>query len=585
MRPALTIVLSILFLCSVNAQKYSVTWGDETKMKKATVDMKLVGADKTGVYFLEGDLKMKSYFVVGASFKTAYKLKKFDDQFNEVFEKDYSKDLRDVSLNSIKPLKNKLFLFAHHYNKKENTYSIYGIEIDKTSGELTGELNEVANYTLASDKDDVDYIFKALPDSSGWILVVNITPKDKSSDDIYTTVLDLKLTKKQSATIHLKTDPHFFNFEDIAFTKDNKFLLLGKEYEALDNGRKRKKITLKDYTLTRYSAKGLEEASYKFEANDNRYLIGGKLLPLPSGEIVFAGFYSNTGEIKKQQLNGVYIARISSKADSLVQSSSMNITQNMLTNLSDSIPQDEDNDQADDKSSRRKKDKDDDDGDEGFNNSFVIRNVIANPATNNLVLIAESYKYTYRTYTSSDYNSATHSTSFRTETIYSFANSDLLIINASVDGTLKHIDLIPKKQLESITNAGSTSSGISFNENIEGLFAEGGAYPYYSSISSLVANNKLFIFYNDDDRNIQAKYGDDSKSIKRIYNFKKSVLCALSIDFTSSALTKKIIYDNSDELIAMPRFGYVTGNNVYLPASKQKSFGKTELSIGKISIK
>src|ERR1700733_11739613 len=90
MKPILIIVFSLLLLCTVNAQNYSLTWGDETKMKKGTVDMQLVGADNTGVYFLEGDLRMKSYFVIGASFKTAYKLKKFDNNFNQVFEKDYA---------------------------------------------------------------------------------------------------------------------------------------------------------------------------------------------------------------------------------------------------------------------------------------------------------------------------------------------------------------------------------------------------------------------------------------------------------------------------------------------------------------
>jgi len=574
-------VFCLLFTICAKTQTYTISWSDETKMKKATVDMKLVGADNTGVYFLEGDLRMKSYFVIGASFKTAYKLKKFDGNFNEVYEKDYRKELRDVSLSSIKPLRNKLFLFANHYNKKENVYSIYASEIDKSSGDLQGELTEIGNYTLESDKDDVDYILKPLPDSAGWLLVTSITARDKSSNNAYVTSMDLSLRKKQSAFINLKTDPHLFNLEDIAFTKDNKLLILGKQFEELDNGKRKKKVVLKNYTLTRYDIKGKEETAYKFQADNNRYLIGGKLLTLPGGETVFAGFYSNTGDIKHQQLNGIYTARLSANADTLIQNSSMAVSQSMLTDLSDSIPQDDD----DDAKADRKKHKDNDDADEGFSNSFVIRNITVNPADKSVIIIAESYKYTYHVYTYTNYNSSTHMTSYRTETRYSFSNSDLLIINASAGGIINRINLIPKKQLETITNSDSYGNGLHFNNNVDGLFADGGAYPYYSSISSLIVNNNLLIFYNDDDRNAEIKNGNDAKNVKRVYNFKKTSLYALSIDLASGDLKKKNLFDNSDDLIAMPRFGYVTGNNLYLPASKQKILGKTELKIGRIIIK
>ena len=56
------------------AQTYSVTWGEETKLKKGSVDFDIVNADETGVYVVEGKLRMKSYFVIGATYGTDHKL-------------------------------------------------------------------------------------------------------------------------------------------------------------------------------------------------------------------------------------------------------------------------------------------------------------------------------------------------------------------------------------------------------------------------------------------------------------------------------------------------------------------------------
>jgi hypothetical protein len=83
------LMIAVSVFCSVflpvisSAQRYKILWGDETKMKKSTVDMKLVAADKTGAYFVEGQLALKGYYVITVTMKTTYKLVKFDHGFNQ----------------------------------------------------------------------------------------------------------------------------------------------------------------------------------------------------------------------------------------------------------------------------------------------------------------------------------------------------------------------------------------------------------------------------------------------------------------------------------------------------------------------
>jgi len=61
-------------------------------------------------------------------------------------------------------------------------------------------------------------------------------------------------------------------------------------------------------------------------------------------------------------------------------------------------------------------------------------------------------------------------------------------------------------------------------------------------------------------------------------------LYAYAVNLSDFSVKKENIFDNGDDIVAMPRFGYVAGNVVYLPASKQKMIGKTDLKLGKIVI-
>ena len=101
----LIILLTLICICSNSiAQTYKVQWGDEMKVKKGSMDMDIIHADKSGVYMIEGRMKMKSYFVVGYSVTETYKLYKFDPDYNVVYDKEYKKELKGLTFNSIQPL-------------------------------------------------------------------------------------------------------------------------------------------------------------------------------------------------------------------------------------------------------------------------------------------------------------------------------------------------------------------------------------------------------------------------------------------------------------------------------------------------
>jgi hypothetical protein len=150
-------ILLFVLLLSVNpfllAQQYQVSWGDALKMRKGTTDMEIVAADNTGVYFSEGSLRMKSYFVIGASYGTSYKLIKFDRNFDEVYEKEYKRELKGLEFHSFQVLGQDIFLFATDYVKKEKAFKVYAAKVDKSSGDLTGNLQEIGSYVLENKRE------------------------------------------------------------------------------------------------------------------------------------------------------------------------------------------------------------------------------------------------------------------------------------------------------------------------------------------------------------------------------------------------------------------------------------------------
>ena len=96
-------------------------------------------------------------------------------------------------------------------------------------------------------------------------------------------------------------------------------------------------------------------------------------------------------------------------------------------------------------------------------------------------------------------------------------------------------------------------------------------YVRYNKLQALTSNN------------IIANYGD---KVKTTYNFRKrSNAYGISIDLATGKMTKKVIAENTNDAILMPRHGLVVGNDVYIPSWRMHALAKTELKFAKVSVK
>ena len=326
MKKILTALLCTAACISLYAQTYRISWGDELKLKKGTTDIDVIAADNSGLYFTEQRLKMKSYFVVGATYGSATKLFKLDKNFNEVFDKDYSKELKGYDFHSFQMLENELFLFATDYLKKEKTFKVYASKVDRNTGNLVGNFNEFGSFRLESKKDDYEMKVSSIRNGKSFLAVTNISGKEKVSLGL--SVLDKNLANKQNTVIDIPIDPGTYSLQDVQLTGSNKIVVLGKEFEETTVGKKKKKrLVFKQYLMSIYDDKGRKEKDINLYSGE-RFVIGGKLIESAAGEMLLAGFYSNTS--KKDDLNGFFINKVDPEQGVLKLSSYKEINSSML---------------------------------------------------------------------------------------------------------------------------------------------------------------------------------------------------------------------------------------------------------------
>ena len=576
MKKALLSLIAFGIAFATWSQTYRINWGDEIKLKKGTTDLDIVSADNTGLYFTESRARMKSYFVIGATYGTSQKLIKFDKNYSEVFEKEYKKELKGLDYHSFQSLENDIYLFSTDYMKKEKLFKAYGVKIDKNSGDLVGEFAELGSYTLESKRDDYEMKMKPIRNGKNFLMVANVSGKDRVSLGI--SLLDRMLKIKENTVINLSFNQKEFSLQDVQYTVNDKIILLGKQFEETQVGkRKKKRFVFKQYVMMIYNNKGIKEKDIALNSGD-KFIISGQLIEQADGGMLLGGFYSNTS--KKEDLNGFFINKVDPQNGDLTLSSFKEINAGMLGNSFEDQTDEDDETKENKKRAAKAKDEDEE---EEFPNNFIIKSVDINPIDNSIIITSEVSKYTYYTYTTNSYNNITKTWDHTTYHMHKFTNQDILVINSDKDGNIKWVNAIPKSQLEEIRTS-TTGQGFTFFYDYSGFFAKGGGMPYYSSYISLITNNNLVIILNDHtSNNVSAQCGD---KVRRVYNFKnKSNVYGISIDLATGKMTRKFIAANNGETILMPRHGYVIKNELIVPSWRMHAMAKTELKFAKITVK
>jgi hypothetical protein len=275
MKKPLYLIVGIFMSVACYSQA-KVAWGDEFKLRKGSSDLAIINADKLGVYFEESHFMRKGGFWGTTNGKSSI-LVKLNASLTEVYRKEYDKELRDKDLESFFFIQDKLYLFASEYEKKDKTFNLYAAEIDKTSGNLKTDWQQVYSWEKSEKNAEVQFRITPNSDSSKIVVTSTYSGKTENHYEIKTMDANLKVVDKPF-TISNEFDPKTFQVEDFVYTRSGNAILVGRVYEY-EEGRKKKdkNLLFKNYNIRIYDNQGKMKKEIVTDI-DGKFLVSGKLV-------------------------------------------------------------------------------------------------------------------------------------------------------------------------------------------------------------------------------------------------------------------------------------------------------------------
>ncbi|WP_462219052.1 hypothetical protein [Ferruginibacter sp.] len=558
---------------TVNAQTANVTWGDEFKLKKGSTDLEVMHTDNTGVYVKESHFALKSYFVIGATVRESATLTKLDKDLKEAYSNNFNKELKGKEYESFFFLKNKLFLLATDYSKKEKTLTLFAAEIDKASGELSGEFTEVTSWQKDDKKEDISFKATYNADSSKMVLVSTIEGREKNNYEVRQFDDNMKALGK-SIAISNEFDPKTFQLEDVVYTSAGNVVLIGREYEYQEGKKKKNKyLDFKNYNIRIYNNDGKQIKEINTTINA-KWLVSTKIMQLPAKELVLAAFYSD--EKRGREINGMLVQRINPQTGDIISTSQKDINTAMISTVEDDNADDDDDESKKERKEREKLEKIQNEED-GFSKYMRFRNFIYT-ADKGLIILAEKYNsYTYTT-TTYQPGSGTMPGRWTTTTYQVYECGDIMMSKIDAAGNIGWLNIAPKQQREVIQTSSGSGTGLSFS-----FFKGGFNWPFYAGYGVLPGTNSLNIIFNDHKKNDNVL--QLGQKVKKISYFRKSECFAINLNTTTGKYTRSNLFSNRDVPTAMPRLSSVLGRDMYLIGKEDRILGKTKIAVARLTIK
>jgi hypothetical protein len=548
---------AILISIICYSQNYSLSSSQELKNRKGSIYMNLLGADENNIYTLKVTNKVRGVGINNA-YDTYYSLCKYDNNLNPVFETELNKMIGDQLFQSLLFLQKRLYLFVWNFKKK--SFILSAVELDKVTGNKLGDLKELYSYKKEDKWDDMEYTVKLNPDSSGFIISGQNTNNEKFDDAHYVTLVDknLNITASVKMTPPIDHKMQMFAMENIIPEKNNDMLLFGRLIQATEIKKNQLKWEYKFHVIYRFDNKGNKLAEYAIDLKDKTIENCKIMQPPGTSDIYLSGFYSNKTESGK--INGAFITKLEN--NSLKAGPIATKELNPVVNYT------------------------------GYS-QILFRDPLFDLGNKRIFLVAETYnekidrgRITDETKSYSMGNSSSVR-EFRQLNTYTYAYGDMLVVNLDLSSvSVKNLTVLNKQQTEKIAE-----SPYSPYPAMEAPFPTGkpdqynyyeGVAPFYSSTCVALINNKLMIMYNEQNKEVAAI--EEKKETKHL-GFDKSVLSCFTVDVNTGTVSKKEIATTTDQPIFMPRFGFVSGSNVFLPAMLLTRTLEAELKLAKISIR
>ena len=562
------ILSTLTFVCLsfLSYAQTKVSWGEEFKMHRGSTDFNIIYSDKSGIYLEESHNLMRSF---GTRLRRSGILVKLDGSMAETYRNDFDKELKGKDYDRLFLIGDHLYLFATNFEKRENALHLYAAEVDKGSGQLKSDWQEVYAWQKNDKKEDIDYNITQSEDGTRIVLTGTIVGREQNKYEIKMLDANLKPAGKP-LNISNEFDPKTFQVQDFVYSSSGNAIVIGRVYEYEEGKKKRNKyLQFKNYSVRIYDAEGKMVKEMATDI-DGKYLVTGKMIQ-SRNEMVLAAFYSN--DKKRKEINGMMVQRFDPVTGEIRITTKKELSTAMITQV------DEDEDDGDKKKKNDKEEKKDDE-EEGLAANLVFRNFYVTP-DDGLVILAEKYSR-YLTEVSSYAPSGPNGMgTWQTNTYVHYDCGDIYMSKISAAGSIDWLHILPKRQMETL-RIGHNGNGWLGGFTFYGFFDPVDNRPFYAGFTSMAANGKVHLFFNDNDAN--AAVLQPGGKIKKTVRFGKSSCYQVDLDMATGKYTRKALFNNNDIPTCMPRLASVMDNTLWVTGKEDRMLAKSKVVVGKFVV-
>ncbi|GGH76447.1 hypothetical protein HNQ91_004369 [Filimonas zeae] len=470
------------------AQQVKINWGEESK-KELSFGSFVNGAG-TDMIKLCFEYKGSAFF--GARRKITPVLARYTDNLAESNVRSFEVDDKNISFNNLLSVKGKLYLFTNQYDGSTKTTTFYSQSLDITTLSPVGGVRSLGAFD-AINKSSQSSVGYELSKDSSHILMFGLAPASKKENErYYIGVYDYNMTPLWDNTVTLPYADKYITVLDRLVTNDGRVGVIIKHY---DQEVSREAVVKDGAKVPSYETKLLiydksKGAPLEMLLNPgNKFVHTAQLTGDNGGNLQLFGLYK---EKHNGYITGYFVAGIDKAGK--VTTRNVNAFPEALMHLIKTDKQGTDKDL-----------------DPGLSNYFKLAYVEDRPDGSMDYLL----EYTAEIYHPGSY-SYVNGVSSNTPPWWEYRYGDIINISVKKNGT-HAICRIPKMQI---------------SRDIKS----------YSSFKALPYENKMLLFYNDDEDNVERAL---EKKPDQLTKFTKSVFVMATIDETGN-LARKVLYTNRD---------------------------------------
>jgi len=517
-------------------QNIKVKWGDLSRANRGSFVEKIIPADNGNFYVKRVKESNLTSFNYADKEKVRYSLQKYNSKLKKNSTIDLYKLLKGKHefIEDIFWHQNKLLMLTQHLSRSEKKYELIIRKLSTDKLSLEGDkivFKEIA-YDWTLGKPTLDY--RISKDSTKLMLLYNLPNKRNNEEKVGYTILNKNLKKLTERTLTIPVKDRFFEIEGYEVANNGEMVIWGSQFF---NSSKTITITGKpNYQIgIFYTHPKKPETLNKIILKDETLFINQINMSFTNKNQLFGvGYFS---EEDTKSLKGTIYFKVNKKAATLKieQKSELSIDA-LVEGMSE----------TESKKLRKRKTS----GKNVELTNFIIDQLLLRE-DGGAILIAEEYFESNYSRGGTGFYAGPFGSNQR-EFVTNYHHNDILIINLNPNGSIGWTKKIAKRQ-------NTTDGG------------------HYSSYSSAIINDKLYLFYNDHAKNLFKENTDKKDRTYDLLLNNDAVFSMSVITPTGNLKQLKLFRAGESEVYMRPTvIQQISTNEILIYGDKQRKsrFGK-----------